>query len=291
MRLVLQAAAKINLDLRVFARRADGFHEVRTLLQTLALHDTLVCETAPGGFHLSGDPALMPLDRSNLVWRAAAALWRAAGRRGEPRGARVRVVKRIPARAGLGGGSSDAAAALAGLAAIWKLPAGLSDLAPVAATIGADVPFFLVGGAALGAGRGEIVYPLADLPARHVLLALPDFGVATSDAYGWLAADRASRVARRPAGQAAWALDLASGCNDLERAVERRHPAITALRRQIAAFGADLARMSGSGSAVFGLFRSEQAARQAAARLAGEGHRVLLTRTRGRNTAERRRLT
>jgi 4-diphosphocytidyl-2-C-methyl-D-erythritol kinase len=306
MRLTLRASAKVNLDLRVLGCRPDGYHEVRTVLQTLDLHDTVTIEAARGDFALDGDPAAMPLDRTNLVWRAAQALWRAAGRRGAPRDARVRVVKRIPARAGLGGGSSDAAAALVGLSRLWRMSPSLSDLVPVAVTLGADVPFFLLGGTALGVGRGEQLYPLIDLPRRHVVLVLPDFGVATADAYRWLAEDReavsgpgAPRARARPGtldcGPLApdpgpWALDLAAGVNDLETAVERRHPAIRAARRRLAAAGAELARMSGSGSAVFGLFPSARQARRAAAGLASAGHRVVVTRTRARNPAERGRL-
>ena len=306
--ITLRASAKLNLDLRVLGRRPDGYHEVRTMLQTLDLHDTLTIQATRGDFALEGDPAAMPLDRTNLVWRAAEVLWRAAGRRGAPRGARVRVVKRIPAQAGLGGGSSDAAAALVGLGRLWRLHAALADLVPIAAALGADVPFFLLGGTALGLGRGGEIYPLIDLPRRHVVLALPSFGVATADAYRWLAEDRAAAGTRDPGPRTLdpglrtldlgprtldpgpWTLDLATGVNDLEKAVERHHPAIRAARRHLADSGAELARMSGSGSAVFGLFASARDARRAAAGLAAGGYRVVLTRTRTRNPAERRRL-
>ncbi len=153
-RLALRAPAKVNLDLRVLGRRTDGYHALHTVFQTLDLHDTVIVEAARGPFALHGDPLLMPIDRTNLVWRAAEALWRARGSTGEPRGARVKVVKRIPAQAGLGGGSSDAAAALVGLSRVWKLDDRLEALQPIAAGLGADVPFFLIGGTALGLGRG-----------------------------------------------------------------------------------------------------------------------------------------
>jgi 4-diphosphocytidyl-2-C-methyl-D-erythritol kinase len=291
MRLTLRASAKINLDLRVLGRRPDGYHDVRTILQTLALHDTLVVESSREAFVLEGDAAEMPLDRTNLVWRAAEALWRAGGRRGLPRGARVRVVKRIPSRAGLGGGSSDAAAALVALNRVWGIDASPGDLAPVAAALGADVPFFLMGGTALGVGRGEHLYPLEDLSPRYVVLALPGFGVSTADAYRWLAADRRASGASR-AGRAAvwagWPEVLSRGRNDLEAPVERRHAAIRRIRGRLGRAGAETARMSGSGSAVFGLFRAEGPARRAAAGLAVAGARVILTRTRTRSPAERR---
>ena len=197
MRLTLRASAKINLDLRIGARRPDGYHDLSTVFQTLDLHDTLIVESRRGPFALDGDPSLMPLDSSNLAWRAAAALWQAAGKSGTARGARIRIVKRIPAQAGLGGGSSDAAAALVGLNQLWRLRLPLGDLTILAAMLGSDVPFFLVGGTAHGQGRGEQVQPLANLPRRHIVLVLPDFGVSTADAYRWLAEDRTPGSGRR----------------------------------------------------------------------------------------------
>ena len=277
----LRASAKINLDLRVGPRRPDGYHEIRTVFQTLALHDTVIVERAAGAFALDGDPAAMPLDRTNLVWRAAEALWHAAGRAGAPRGARVRVIKRVPAQAGLGGGSSDAAAALVGLSQVWRLPERLPDLMPVAAGLGADVPFFLVGGTALGLGRGEELYPLVDRPRQIVLLAAPPFGISTADAYRWLAEDRRRRRHVDPGVEPR---------NDLEAPVEARHPAIAGLRAALMRSGAATARMSGSGSAVFGLFSTELTARRAAAGLAAGGVSVWLTRTRARSPGEKRRL-
>ena len=121
MRLTLRASAKINLDLRVGARRPDGYHDLQTIFQTLDLHDTVTWSRGAARWRSRATRPLMPLDHTNLVWRAAAALWRAAGKSGEPRGVRVRVTKRIPAQAGLGGGSSDAAAALVGLSRVWRL--------------------------------------------------------------------------------------------------------------------------------------------------------------------------
>src|SRR5690606_32259375 len=132
-RVVVRAHAKINLDLRVRGRMADGYHELRTIFQTLALHDTLTVTRTRGPFRLTGVGEPMPLDRTNLVWRAAEALWRAAGRPGLPHGARVHVEKRIPAQAGLGGGSSAAAAALRALCRVWGFRLHPRDLARLAA--------------------------------------------------------------------------------------------------------------------------------------------------------------
>lgn len=281
-RVTLRAAAKINLDLRVGARGADGYHRLHTIFQTLDLHDTLVITRVRGPFALEGDSRLMPLDRTNLVWRAADSLWRAAKRAGGPSGVRIRVIKRIPSQAGLGGGSSDAASALVGLSRVWRLPGTLEHLMPIAASLGADVAFFLVGGTALGLGRGQQLFPLIDRPPRYVVLATHGPGVSTADAYRWLAASRGRRTVE---------LEICGPPrNDLEPPVEARHPVIAQLRRRLMALGAETARMSGSGSAVFGLFRTELAARRAASSLAASGHAVWLTRTRARNQAETRRL-
>ena len=294
MRLTLRASAKINLDLRVGARRPDGYHDLHTILQTIDLHDTVTVESRRGPWALEGDAAAMPLDHTNLVWRAAAALWQAAGKSGEPHGVRIRVTKRIPARAGLGGGSSDAAAALVGLSRAWRVRLSPGEIMSVAATVGSDVPFFLIGGTALGLGRGERLYPLVNRSRRHVVLVLPEFGVSTADAYGWLADQRTQdpgpgTLDGPGVSSGTWTLHP-EGSNDLEGPVERRHPAIGAIRRRLTTAGAELARMSGSGSAVFGLFSAQRAASAAAAGLARDGHRVVLTRTRPRNLIESRRL-
>jgi 4-diphosphocytidyl-2-C-methyl-D-erythritol kinase len=286
--LTLRAFAKINLDLSVLGRRADGYHDVRTVLQALDLHDSLRIDAVGGPFRLEGDAGAMPLDSSNLIWRAAETLWRAAGRRGPARGARIRVVKRIPSRAGLGGGSSDAAATLVGLNAMWRLRMRFDQMAAVAATLGADVPYFLYGGTALALGTGEQVFPLADLPRRYVVLAQPAIGVATADAYRWLSDARAEGAHPRP--PASWPSLPAGGGNDFEPVVERRHPEIAAARHRLERAGAETARMSGSGSAVFGLFTRLRPARRAAASLDSAGYRVILCSTRSRSPVERRRL-
>jgi 4-diphosphocytidyl-2-C-methyl-D-erythritol kinase len=286
--MTVRASAKINLDLCVRGRREDGYHDVHTVLQTLQLHDTIRLEAARGPFRLEGDARAMPLDSSNLVWRAADALWRAAGREGPARDARVRVVKRIPSQAGLGGGSSDAAATLVGLDALWRLRLPIDRLAAAGATLGADVPFFLYGGTALGQGIGERVFPLVDLPKRYVVIAQPAVGVSTADAYRWVADARAG--GGRPRLPASW-VDLPDGgANDFEEVVERRHPEIAAARRLFEGAGAETARLCGSGSAVFGLFSALRPARRAARALDSAGYRVTLTSTRARTAAERRRI-
>ncbi len=289
-RLVARAHAKVNLDLRVLGARPDGFHELRTVFQTIELHDTLTCSERPGPFGLRCRTPGVPLDASNLVWRAAAALWTALGRDGEPRDAVVTIDKRIPVQAGLGGGSADAAAALVGLGRLWGgVPVTL--LREVGSGIGADVAFFLSGGTALGLGRGEEIYPLVDLPPHWVVIVRPAFGVSTAEAYGWYDEDRTAGLKEPRELQilpVPWPSRAAQMVNDLEPPVVRRHPEITALKAALREAGALAAAMSGSGSAVFGLFRSRSAAARSLRPLARGGARAFLTRTLTRAEYERR---
>ncbi len=269
----IRAFAKINRTLQIMGVRADGYHELRTVFQTIALHDRLAFRLEPGPFRLECDEPGCPVDRTNLVWRAATTLWTAAGRRGAPRGVRVRIEKRIPLQAGLGGGSSDAAAALRALTALWKVPARTAQRLPeLAATLGADVPFFLEGGTALGLDRGDRLFPLLDAGRAHVVLVLPDFGISTAEAYGWWDADSRVRPTSARRGRA-------GSDNDLQDAVARRHPAIGRLVSALRQSGARAAAMSGSGCAVFGLFPDARTAEAAAGSLLGRGRRVLMTRT------------
>lgn len=283
MQLTRQAHAKINLDLRVLSVRPDGYHELSTVYQTLELHDTLRFESTDQHERLAltcTDPGV-PTDERNLVWRAGAALWDAAGRDGPPRGARIDIVKRIPAQGGLGGGSADAAVALAALAELWGLGFDAAALIELGAGLGADVPFFLIGGTARGTGRGDSLECWSDQLDLEVVLAAPPFGVPTADAYRWF--DEEGRPAASPGAppgaRVPWERWLSSCRNDLETPVLRRHPALGLARTRLAAGGAVLARMSGSGSTVYGMFVSAEAADRAAASLTGLDFRVLRTKT------------
>src|SRR5579872_5449014 len=160
---MVRAFAKINLDLQVLDLRPDGYHELRTTFQSIAVTDTLVFEKARGPFQIEcADPAL-PTDRTNLIWKAAEQIMRLARRREAPSGVTVRVDKNIPMQAGLGGGSSNAAAALRALCALWRVRATDGELHHAAAKLGADVPYFLHGGTAVGFHRGDLVFPLDDI--------------------------------------------------------------------------------------------------------------------------------
>ena len=290
MKLLARAHAKVNLDLRVLGTRADGFHELRTVFQTIELHDTLTITDRPGAFEVKCRMPGVPVDDSNLVWRAAAALWKALGRPGDPLDVSVALDKTIPMQAGLGGGSADGAAALLGLARLWGgVP--LTLLRDVASGIGADVAFFLSGGTALGLGRGEEIYPLVDLPRHWIVIVHPPFGVSTAEAYAWYDEDRTQGVKETRELQilpVPWPTRAAQMINDLEPPVVRRHPEITSIKAALREAGAVASAMSGSGSAVFGLFRGRAGAARAIRALAKGGNRAILTRTLTRAEYERR---
>ena len=265
-----RAFAKINLDLRVLGVRPDGYHELRTTFQSIALADDLTFTASPGPFRIVCDDPECPTDARNLVWRAAELVWKAARRRGAPRDVVVTIAKRIPMQAGLGGGSSDAAAALGSLAALWRIKLGRARRHRMAVALGADVPYFLEGGTALGRDRGDRLSRLPDRPRAWVVVVVPRFGVSTKDAFAWW--DRDGR-----AGQGVIS-------NDLQAVVARRHPVVSRLVAALERQGAFHASLSGSGSAVFGLFTRRSAAERAARALRRANSRrpVLVTRTLGR---------
>lgn len=266
--ITIPAFAKVNLQLHIVGRRGDGYHELRTTFQTISLHDRLTLALTRGrGITLEcSDPAL-PVGRGNLVWRALDALRRELRLRS---GIHARLDKWIPAGAGLGGGSSDAAAALAGLLrlarATRKLPQ--ARLLEIAASLGADVPFFLLGGRALGVGRGDEIYPLAELPPQTVLVVFPTgITVPSKDAYAWVSR-RLTKAAAAPKlvrfCALCWSSQGGPLANDFEPAVFAKHPRLGKLKRGLLRAGATDAALAGSGSAVYGLFRNPAQARRAA---------------------------
>jgi 4-diphosphocytidyl-2-C-methyl-D-erythritol kinase len=261
----VRAHAKINLSLRVLGRRSDGYHELRTMFQSIALHDTIFLVGHDGPLTLTATDPAIPTDRSNIVRRAAEAIWRAADRRGRARGVRIHLVKRIPAGGGLAGGSTDAAAVLRALNVLWRAGLDRTAIERIGRDLGADVPFFLRGGTALGLDRGDRIVPLPDIAARWVVLLTPAFAVSTPAAFEWF--DRRAKTTRARKGRAATG-PAAEVANDLEPVVIARHPEIASLKRALLRSGARAAAMSGSGSTVFGVFASENAARTAADRLA-----------------------
>ena len=280
--MILPAFAKINLDLRILGVRPDGYHDLKTIFQSLALHDVLTFSARRGPFVIECDNPKIPVDERNLVWKAASILWRTAGGRGNvPRDAVVGLRKRVPDQAGLGGGSADAAMAILGLSRIWKMQLDVPTLSRVAAAVGADVPFFLVGGTGLGLGRGDDIYPLVDMPRTYVVIVRPQFGVSTVEAYGWYDTEprRSARETQKRSLPDRWPDWAANLRNDLEPAVTRHHPTVARIKQALVDAGAAFAAMSGSGSAVFGLFERLDAARRTAADLARPGWNVVHTRT------------
>ena len=276
----LHAFAKINLDLRVLGLRSDGFHEVRTILQTIELHDTVQLSVRRGPFTVTSRTQMMPQDHDNLIWTAGLAVWRAIGRTGIPDGVAVRVKTRFPSEAGLGGASSDAAAALLLFRQLWAPEEKGCFLRDVAADIGSDVPFFFNGGTALATGRGERTKQLAPLKRQWIVLAVPGFGVQTPQAYKWWDSlpNRKKKELQRPLSRS-WRrrMDLLS--NDLQVPVVKKHPAIGEMIERLRTVGAHAAAMSGSGSAVFGLFARQADAILARRRIRKAGWRTWVTRT------------
>lgn len=270
--------AKINLRLEVLRRRADGFHELRTVFQTIDLADEIdLLPGAPGVALEVAEGASLPADESNLAWRAAAAFLTRWGRAGE--GVRIRLRKRIPIGGGLGGGSSNAATVLAGMALLLGRHPGLERLSEVAAELGSDVPFFLHGGTALGTGRGELIQPLPDPdgPALEAWLAVPPVAVSTARVFA------AHRVAVAPPdtvfGTAASASEEETaplvpppwrallGRNDLEPTCLALYPQVRAVYNRLSESGAVAVRLSGSGSTIFALFADRAAGQEAGDRL------------------------
>jgi 4-diphosphocytidyl-2-C-methyl-D-erythritol kinase len=278
----VRAFAKINLLLGVGPRQTDGFHPLETVFQSLALHDTVTCTATRGPLVVTCDDPAVPTNGTNLAYKAASALWRAMGRSGVPRRCAIAISKHVPSAAGLGGGSADAAAAIVACHRVWRGSLSASALMNVAAEVGADVPYFLVGGTAIGLGRGDRLYPLPDIAPRWVVLACPPVGVSTAEAYGWFDEDRRRRRVRAMSTIDAWDSLPLLITNDLQGPVARRHPRIAALVAVLDAAGAEAAAMTGSGSAVFGLFEDETTGREAAHAAAGIGAHAIFTRTASR---------
>jgi 4-diphosphocytidyl-2-C-methyl-D-erythritol kinase len=282
----ITAPAKLNLSLAILARRPDGFHEIESLMVPVSLADRLVVRAAdapgvrlqvrfggrlaePAGAVLCRD---VPADDSNLVVRAARRLAEAAG---VERGLDVELTKEVPSGAGLGGGSSDAAAILRAAAVVWGLDWPTPRLAEIGAGIGSDVPWFFAGRPAIAAGRGERIEPLAGMPSLHAVIACPAAGLSTPAVYGRCVPDqtRAGEATRLVAALAAGDLRAAGALmhNGLEAAARSLSPDIDRLLAALGAAGAVQPMLTGSGSACFAITRTDREARAIAARLDAAG--------------------
>lgn len=279
---VYAAYAKLNLGLWILGRRPDGFHEILTVYQAIDLADELAFEDAPAGVvEVESDAAEVPSGPGNLAHQAAVLLRDEF--RGRTGGVRIRIRKRIPVGAGLGGGSSDAAATLAALNDRWELGLETALLEQLGARIGSDVPFFLRGGTQAGRGRGEILEPLRGLNGVFFVLVLPGFGVSTAWAY---------RVAKIGLTGSASGFSmvklgiqdgdfrrLAAGLgNDLEPAVAAEHPVLEEIRASLMSRGLAGVAMTGSGSGVFGVTGCLGQAEAVRAELSEKGWAAFLVR-------------
>lgn len=237
MTIRLYAPAKINLRLKVLAKRDDGYHQIDTVMQSISLSDEITIDVAEEGLTVIGPPHL-PQGRGNLCYRAAQAfcgVWHVKG------GLRIHLNKYIPVQAGLGGGSSDAAAVLVGLNRLFGQPLGLEELTKLAAALGSDVPFFLYGGTARATGRGEVIEPLDDAKPWWLRIIKPPYGLSTPEVYS------------------AWRRGVVVGRdeffeNDLEEAAQAIRPELKFVKQALMDDGAVHAFLCGSGSAVCGLY-------------------------------------
>jgi 4-diphosphocytidyl-2-C-methyl-D-erythritol kinase len=259
----LPSFAKINWVLRVLGRRHDGFHELHTIFQTITLHDKLSFSArSDNRLKLTCDSPDIPVDESNLIHRAAIAL---RTQYGIQKGASIHLEKVIPVEGGLGGGSSNAAIALLGLSYLWSIKTNKRELMLTGASLGADVPFFLTGGTALGTGLGADVRPIDEVWARHLLIVKPESKVSTADAYKALNApaltkadsDTILSISCADAQFTDFHPDALH--NDFEPVVFHLKPEIERAKITLLRAGARLALLAGSGSSVFGVFENEEA--------------------------------
>ena len=310
MAVAVRSFAKINIGLEIGPRRADGFHSLRTVYQTVALYDRLRVEVARGtGIEIHSNDPRVPLDETNTCWRLAELAMKALKAR---RRVKIQIEKGLPVQGGLGGASSNAVATLLAIerAVGKRLPP--EERLRLAAEVGSDLPLFLIGGTVLGVGRGEEVYPLEDLPALDCVIVTPDIGISTPQAFADLDTlrERAAKLTAAPTSDklswcsralSAWLSGSSTGVpakgggdraeallldlvhagieNDFESVVFPQHPELRLVKRALEREGAGYASLSGSGSAVYGLFRSREQARKAAKRLKAEGISAVATRT------------
>ncbi len=310
MPVTVRCFAKLNLGLAIGPRRPDGFHGLRTVYQTIALHDRLHVEVARGqGIEIVCSHPQVPTGGSNTCYRVAERVLDALKAR---RRVTIRIEKRLPVQGGLGAASSNAVATMLALERCLRARLTPQDRLRIAAEVGSDLPLFLVGGTILGAGRGELVLPLEDLPAIPCVVVTPPIGVSTPEAFArwdrehandaeltpsgasdrmngfsralfaWLSGTPTGVPARRSGDRAeALLLDLVRAGieNDFERVVFPQYPEVREVKRALERVGARYASLSGSGSAVYGLFATSRAARKAARRLVAEGLPAVATTT------------
>jgi 4-diphosphocytidyl-2-C-methyl-D-erythritol kinase len=314
MKVTVRSFAKINLGLRIGRSRADGFHDLLTVYQTIELHDVIRVTLAQGtGIEIQCADPRVPRDESNTCFRIAELGMRALGVKGR---AVIEIEKRLPVQGGLGGASANAVAALLGLERVLRKSLSRTERLRIAAEVGSDLPLFLTGGTVLGVGRGEQVYPLPDLPSVACVVLTPQVGVSTPKAFAdwdrmpkltlpepsdrmlefgraisaWLSAGPYSGAPRRRGRVENPLLDFvrAGIDNDFERVVFPEYPELREGKRALERAGAIYASLSGSGSTLYGLFPSRERAKRAAQQLRKQGWIARETVTLGRGRYWRR---
>ena len=279
MKIKFKTPAKINLGLHIHGKREDGFHELETIFQMVSLYDDVELELLPSGIKLECDTPGVPTDDTNLVCKAALLLRQSY--QVEGKGVSIRLKKKIPFGAGLGGGSGNAAGVLMGLNRLWDLNIEREELLALAAELGSDVPFFLTSPCALGMGRGEQLKTLKPCAKFQVLLVFPGFPVATS----WVYQNLKLKLTKRENNISILRKNLSLSditslgsrlYNDLEPVVIQRFPEIQVVKDELVAWGALGVLLSGSGSTVFGIFDNSEKARVACAGLNGTWERVIV---------------
>ena len=256
----LPSFAKLNLHLEVIGKRADGFHDLCTVFQTVSLHDNLTFNTDDSIQLTCGDERI-PTDDRNLIVKAATILRK---RFDLQTGASILLEKRIPSPGGLGGGSSNAAVALLGLKKLWNLEIKFKELLEIGGTLGSDVPFFLYGGTAVGTGRGTDITPIGDISEKYILIVTPHISVSTLKAFETLNAPSLTTAAAKSILHncrfEAESIDLRHSAmkNDFEATVFAAHPEIRFVKKTLLDLGAVNALMSGSGASVFGIFDTKE---------------------------------
>ena len=278
MKLKFKTPAKINLGLHIHGKREDGFHELETIFQMVCLYDDVELELLPSGINIECDTPGVPIDHTNLAFKAALLLQKSCHVQGK--GVSIRLKKKIPFGAGLGGGSGNAAGVLMGLNRLWDLNIQREKLMILAAELGSDVPFFLKSPCALGMGRGEQLKTLKPCSKFQVLLVFPGFPIATS----WVYQNLRLKLTKRPNNISILRKNLSLSdikslglnlYNDLEPVVIQRFPEVQIVKDELWALGALGVLLSGSGSTVFGIFDDPKKARAAYEGLNGDWERVI----------------
>lgn len=278
MKVRIKSPAKVNLFLEVLGKREDGYHNVETILETIALFDVIILKELKEEIEIRSNLPELPLGKENLAYQAAFLL---KERLGIEKGIQITIDKRIPLASGLGGGSSNAASVLLGLNKLWNLHLSYKGLFNIIRELGADIPFFLRGGRAIGRGRGDELQPLSQGQTLYFVLVSPDFEVSTEWAYknlkGNLTKERRSITIALSALKSGKIEKITNSLyNRLEEAVIPRHPLIARIEERLLELGACGALMSGSGPSVFGLAEDERIAKEIYRKIKKDFRKVFL---------------